>query len=408
MNKPSIAIIGTGLIGGSLALALRRSGFASYISGCAASPADIEAALMRDMLDRGTTDPAQAAATADIIVICTPLGAYEQILRSISRTARSGAIITDVGSVKGHVARMMGQIMPANVHIIPAHPIAGTEKSGPYAGFTDLFDGKHCVVTPHNIRATDEHACDMVYDMWLACGSDILTLDTDRHDAVYAAVSHNVQLAAYAYSNALYTQPSALIRNVTAKAAQSEIYRKFIRLSGSNPIMWRDIFLMNRDAMSRVFTRFEAHMRRYADALAASDKDALLRMIGNAHDKRLALRIKEGDDMRGVRFISQEDGGVQAVWTLAVPVVISACLVEVIEESEYEYASGAGLHGITSNLLFDDAASAVAQCDMNAASDALTCICDTARHIIHAAQEGDEATLHRTLADATILYNRCY
>jgi cyclohexadieny/prephenate dehydrogenase len=247
-----IALIGIGLIGSSLARVVRRDGLCPHIAVCARTHATLEKAETLGIADSTTTDPRDAADGADLVVLCTPLGSYGEIARAIAPVLRPGAIVTDVGSAKECVIADVGPYLPEGVHFVPAHPIAGTEHSGPEAGFAELFLGRYCILTPP--PGTDEAAVERVAALWRQAGMTVEVMSARHHDRVLAITSHLPHLIAY-----------TIVGTATdlADEAKSEVikfsaggFRDFTRIAASDPVMWRDVFLNNRDAVLEMLARF--------------------------------------------------------------------------------------------------------------------------------------------------------
>ena len=266
-----VALIGVGLIGSSLARVLRREGLADTIVASARTPATRDKVMELGLANAVFADPADAAAGADLIVLCTPLGAYVDVVTTIAPRLKPGAIISDVGSVKHSVLRELAPLVPAGVHLVPAHPVAGTEHSGPEAGFADLFQGRWCILTPES--GTDAKAIETVAAMWRQAGSRVEVMDARHHDLVLAVTSHLPHLIAY---------------NIVGVAADLELvtesevikysaggFRDFTRIAASDPVMWRDIFLANREAVLEMLGRFNEDLARLQRAIRWGDGETL-------------------------------------------------------------------------------------------------------------------------------------
>jgi cyclohexadieny/prephenate dehydrogenase len=266
-----VALIGIGLIGSSLARVLKRDKMADRIVACARTEATRTKVMELGLADAVTADPAAAAAGADLIVLCTPLGAYADIMAAIAPMLSKGTIVTDVGSAKLGVIREVTPFLPEGVRLVPAHPVAGTEHSGPEAGFAELFEGRWCILTP--AAGTDQGAVDAVAAMWRAAGSKVEIMDAKHHDLVLAVTSHLPHLIAY---NIVGT--AADLETVT----ESEVikysaggFRDFTRIAASDPIMWRDIFLANREAVLEMLGRFNEDLARLQRAIRWGDGETL-------------------------------------------------------------------------------------------------------------------------------------
>ena len=238
-----------------------------------------------DIADAVADDIADAVKTADLVVICTPVGACGDVARQIAPHLEAGAIISDVGSVKGAVVAQVAPHLPSQVHFVPAHPIAGTEFSGPDAGFATLFCNRWCILTP--IPGTDPAALDRLKEFWRRCGSEVEVMDAKHHDLVLAIVSHVPHLIAY---NIVGT--AADLETVT----QSEVikfsasgFRDFTRIAASDPTMWRDIFLNNREAVLEVLARFQEDLFYLQRAIRWGEGDKLFDLFTRTREIRRAL-----------------------------------------------------------------------------------------------------------------------
>jgi cyclohexadieny/prephenate dehydrogenase len=247
-----VALIGIGLIGSSLARVLRRDRLAREIVACDRRPETLAKARALGLADCVTDDAAEAVAGADLVVIGTPVSAYGAIGRRIAGTLARGAILTDVGSVKGAVIREIEPLIPAGVHFIPGHPVAGTEHSGPEAGFAELFRDRWCILTP--LPSGDAAALARVTALWQAAGMRVVTMDPAHHDMVLAITSHLPHLIAYTIVGTATDLEESLKSEVIKFSAGG--FRDFTRITASDPVMWRDIFLNNREAVLEMLQRF--------------------------------------------------------------------------------------------------------------------------------------------------------
>ncbi|MEE9140246.1 MAG: prephenate/arogenate dehydrogenase family protein [Alphaproteobacteria bacterium] len=247
-----IAIIGLGLIGSSLARVVKRDRLARHVVGCARTRATLNKAMELGFVDSVTKDPAAAVRDADLVMICTPLGSYADIAAAIGPNLKPGAIVSDVGSVKQAVIRALSPHIPENVHFVPGHPVAGTEHSGPEAGFAELFRGRWCILTPP--PGTDAEAVVRVEELWRRAGMEIEIMDPLHHDKVLAITSHLPHLIAYTIVGTA-TDVEEHTRSEVIKFAAGG-FRDFTRIAASDPAMWRDIFLNNRDAVLEMLGRF--------------------------------------------------------------------------------------------------------------------------------------------------------
>jgi len=246
-----IALIGIGLIGSSLARVVKRDNLAGHIVACARTEETRQTALDLGIADSATDDPAEAVAGADLVILCTPVGAYEAVAKAMAPALEAGAIVSDVGSVKKSVLDMVGPHLPDGVHFVPGHPIAGTENSGPEAGFDTLFEDRWVVLTP--AKGTDPAATERVAVLWRRTGANIEVMDAEHHDQVLAITSHVPHLIAYTIVGTATDLEDRLKAEVVKFAASG--FRDFTRIAASDPVMWRDIFLTNKDAVLEMLGR---------------------------------------------------------------------------------------------------------------------------------------------------------
>lgn len=276
-----LAVIGVGLIGGSLAKALRATGIVGEIVGCGRGWANLERALTLGVIDRATDDPARAAAGADMIFIAAPLGAMQEIFNSIKSHITPNAIITDAGSVKGSVIqdalKIFGTVPP---NFVPGHPIAGTEHSGVEAAIVDLYQKRRVILTP--LPNTSPKALDLVERMWLACGAVVTRMDHQHHDEILAATSHLPHMLAFSLVDSL----ARMEENDEIFKYAAGGFRDFTRIASSNPIMWRDICISNRDALRRTLQNFAKELNNLADALDNPAGQELLEIFTRAKAAR--------------------------------------------------------------------------------------------------------------------------
>ncbi len=266
-----VAVIGVGLIGSSLARVMRRDRLAGRIVGVARTAATRDAALRLGFVDEVTDDAAAAVAGADLVVLAVPLGAYRAIAEAIGPALAPGAIVTDVGSVKRSALADVAPHLPAHVQFVPGHPIAGTEHSGPEAGFDTLFVGRWCVLTPP--PGTDPRAVERVAELWRRAGSNIEVMDAEHHDKVLAITSHLPHFIAYTIVGTVVDLEQATQREVIKFAASG--FRDFTRIAASDPVMWRDVFLYNRDAVLEMLQRFNEDLTRLQRAIRWGEAEVL-------------------------------------------------------------------------------------------------------------------------------------
>lgn len=292
-----VALIGIGLIGSSLAHIMRREKLCGHISGFARSSTTRAKALELGLVDSVHETAADAVRDADLVILCSPVGTYGGIAREIATTLMAGAILTDVGSVKGAVLRDVEPHVPNTVHFIPGHPIAGTEQSGPESGFAELFAGRWCILTP--VEHSDPVAVAKLEAFWRACGSNVEVMTADHHDRVLAITSHLPHLIAY---NIVAT--AADLEEVT----DSEVikfsaggFRDFTRIAASDPVMWRDVFLNNKEAVLEMLGRFSEDLSALQRAIRWGDGDTLHELFSRAREIRRGI-IAAGQDTASPDF----------------------------------------------------------------------------------------------------------
>jgi cyclohexadieny/prephenate dehydrogenase len=266
-----VALIGVGLVGSSLARVLRRDALAGEIVACARRQETLDAARRLDLADRVTSDPTEAAAGADLVVVSTPISAYADIARRMAGVLKPGAIVTDVGSVKEAAVRDLQPSLPAGVHLVPGHPVAGTEHSGPEAGFAELFQDRWCILTP--LPEGDPAAVETVTRLWQAAGMKVVTMDAEHHDKVLAITSHLPHLIAYTIVGTATDLEDTLKSEVIKFSAGG--FRDFTRIAASDPVMWRDVFLNNREAVLEMLQRFTEDLTALQRAIRWGEGDKL-------------------------------------------------------------------------------------------------------------------------------------
>jgi cyclohexadieny/prephenate dehydrogenase len=292
-----VALIGLGLIGSSLSHAMRRGGLARSIVGHAKTAKTRETGLRLGLIEQAYASAAEAARGADLVILCVPVGAYGELAKAMAPALSPGAIVTDVGSVKGAVVRDVGAHVPKGVHFIPGHPIAGTEYSGPESGFAELFDGRWCVLTP--VPGTEQAPVDKLADFWRACGSNVEVMDPDHHDLVLAITSHVPHLIAYNIVNTARHLERVTDTEVIKFSAGG--FRDFTRIAASDPVMWRDVFLNNKEAVLEMLGRFSEDLTALQRAIRFGEGDALYRLFVEARETRRGI-IQAGQDTEAPDF----------------------------------------------------------------------------------------------------------
>jgi cyclohexadieny/prephenate dehydrogenase len=271
----TVALIGIGLIGSSLARAMKQQGLAGKIV-CADTNANHRArALELGLVEAAYASPAEAVKEADIVILCVPIGVCGEVTQQLAPALRPGCIVTDTGSVKQTTIRDMAPHIPAGVHFIPGHPIAGTENSGPDAGFAELFTGRWSILTP--LPDTDANALSRLKEMWERMGSKVELMDAAHHDRVLAITSHLPHLIAYTIVDTAMTLEGDLQAEVIKYSAGG--FRDFTRLAASDPTMWRDIFIANREAVLDIAQRLTEDLTELQKAIRRGEGDKLFEVF---------------------------------------------------------------------------------------------------------------------------------
>jgi len=279
-----VAILGIGLMGGSLAASLRGGSFASSITGYDLDPKVRERGMQLDLLDATAASPAQAAHGADLVVLASPVGSMAGLLTDITDALGAATIVTDLGSTKANVVDAARRALgPAFARFVPAHPIAGGERSGLEGAEPDLFEGRTVVITPESETRAD--AIERVEQLWRSCGAKIVTMDAARHDRLLASVSHLPHVLAFALVAQIADQPDAQAKLSIAGAG----FRDFTRIAASSPALWTDIAMANRDAIGQELRGLIALLQQVDRALGAGDADTLQALFERASHTRRQL-----------------------------------------------------------------------------------------------------------------------
>jgi cyclohexadieny/prephenate dehydrogenase len=307
MSQPMfqrIALIGVGLIGSSISHAARRAGLAHEIVGSSTTQETRDAAVALGLVSKAYATAAEAVAGADLVILCAPVGAYAGIAKEIAPHLAEGAILTDVGSVKAAVVRDVGPHVPDGVHFVPGHPIAGTEQSGPQSGFAELFDGRWCILTPG--QDADPDAVEKLKTFWEKLGSKVEIMGAEHHDLVLAITSHVPHLIAYNIVNTAAHLGQVTNSEVIKFSAGG--FRDFTRIAASDPTMWRDVFLNNKDAVLEMLGRFTEDLTALQRAIRFGEGDTLFRLFTNARAVRRGI-IQAGQDTASPDFGRQHGAG---------------------------------------------------------------------------------------------------
>ncbi|WP_343563999.1 prephenate/arogenate dehydrogenase family protein [Kiloniella sp. b19] len=280
-----VALIGIGLIGSSLARAMRENKLADTLVACARKEETRKTALDLGIVDEAFENPADAVRDADLVILCTPVSTYGPLAETFGKHLKAGAIVTDVGSVKQSVVNDVKPHLPDSVDFVPGHPIAGTEQSGPEAGFASLFVNRWCILTP-TAEASDT-ALNRIRSLWEACGSMVEIMTPERHDKVLAVTSHLPHLIAYTIVGTATDLEEDDQADVIKFSASG--FRDFTRIAASDPVMWRDVFLTNRDAVLEILQRFTEDLTALQRAIRRSEGDTLQDLFTRTREIRRGI-----------------------------------------------------------------------------------------------------------------------
>jgi len=284
-----VAMIGIGLINGSLAKAMKRDGLVGEVVACSRREETLSRARDLGIADRTTTDPGEAVIGADLVVIGTPTGAAGKIAEAMTSTLDRDAIITDVGSIKAKVINNVLPHLPFRGRFVPGHPVAGTENSGPDAAFDTLFAGRHCILTP--LAETDPDALATVKALWETVGSRVSIMTADHHDRVLAITSHLPHLIAFTIVGTVADLEEHQQTEVLRYSAGG--FTDFTRIAGSDPVMWRDIFIHNKEAVLEMLGRFSEDLSALQRAIRWEDGETLEALFTRTREIRRGV-IAEG------------------------------------------------------------------------------------------------------------------
>jgi cyclohexadieny/prephenate dehydrogenase len=292
-----LALIGIGLIGSSIARATRLKGLAKTIAISTRRQETLDEARALGLGDIYTMDAIEAVRHADLVILCIPVQSYGAVMEQIGPYLEPGAILSDVGSVKQHVVKAMAPHVPKGVHLIPGHPIAGTEHSGPAAGFADLFVNRWCVLTP--AQDVDPGAVSKLSAFWTALGSNVEILDPAHHDMVLAITSHIPHLVAYNIVGTVADLEQDTQSEVIKFSASG--FRDFTRIAASDPVMWRDVFLTNRDAVLEMLGRFLEDLAKLQRMVRVGDGPGLEALFTRTRKIRRSI-ITAGQETAAADF----------------------------------------------------------------------------------------------------------
>lgn len=292
-----VALIGLGLIASSMFWAIKRGGLVGEVTGYARSAETRDTARRIGLCDRVCDSAIEAVKDADLVVLCVPVGAMGAVAEEIAPALKPGATLTDVGSVKRHVIDAVAPHLPDNVHFIPAHPLAGTEHSGPESGFAELFDNRWCLLVP--VEGTPDAPVGRLRSLWEGMGANVETMDADHHDLVLAVTSHAPHLIAYTMVGVADDLRRVTDSEVIKYSAAG--FRDFTRIAASDPTMWRDVFLTNKDATLEILGRFTEELFALQRAIRTGDGDHLFDYFTHTRGIRRGI-IEAGQDTDAPNF----------------------------------------------------------------------------------------------------------
>ncbi len=266
-----MAIVGVGLIGGSLAKAVKEKKLVGEVLGVGRSEERLESARKLGIIDRYSGRMNEILGEADLVVVAGPVGVIVDLIREMIPFLKKGTIITDVGSVKKKIVKEVEAFIPGSLYFVGGHPIAGTENSGFEASFSTLFEGRKCIITP--VSTTDSHALERVKELWTQVGSVVACMDSEEHDEVFAAVSHLPHIVAYSMVNSLL-KVKGFEKNIFSFSAGG--FKDFTRIAASDPVMWKDIALMNKDKLLSAIKLFQEYLEELKEAIEREDDERLL------------------------------------------------------------------------------------------------------------------------------------
>jgi len=285
-----VAIIGVGLIGGSLGMILRRKALAGHVVGVGRRVENLRTAVELGAIDRYVTDPKDGVHGADLVILATPVDTYDRHLKEWAHCLAPGTIVSDVGSVKGTLVERSEAAMPAGVYFVGAHPIAGKEKTGVAAGSDQLFEGARCILTP--TKQTDPQALERIKQLWEETGSILLTMDPHAHDQILGAVSHLPHVAAFALMNALADLRDHQMPALDLAGHSGGGLRDTTRIAASSSEMWRDIFLWNRDNLVSFIDGYERALEKLKQLIKTGDAAGIEQALERAKGEREKLNAR--------------------------------------------------------------------------------------------------------------------
>lgn len=333
-----VTIIGLGLMGSSIARALKEQPLARRIVGCSQSKETLEKAKALGIIDSGVMNPADSVKRSELVILCTPLSSYEDIAAKISTHLKPDAILTDIGSVKKTAIDTVSAHLRRGQVFIPSHPIAGSEKSGVEAGDGALFQGKKIIITPAS-KHHSQIGCTKLTTMWQTMGAHIEIMDAVKHDRIYAAISHSIQLLSYAYASAIAASCSV------SDAVKNEEFKGFLRLAGSNHTMWQDIFALNCAPIALSIENFTSQFSALLALIEQEDYTTLLKEL-----EKGAVARKKHTDTQQFEAPKRSYSTANAVFAhhVALPKMIACAAFNAF--SEHDDYAGSGFWGFTQTL----------------------------------------------------------
>jgi cyclohexadieny/prephenate dehydrogenase len=292
-----VCIIGCGLIGSSLARAIKKSNLAEKIVSSNRSKDLNKKVIELKIVEESSSDTKKIVDGSDLIVIATPLSSYEDVILKIKDSLKSGAILTDVGSVKKNIINLVEKNIPENVSWIPSHPIAGTEESGPEAGFSELFKNRWCILTPS--KKAKEKDINLLQAFWEKIGSKVDVMEAKQHDYILSITSHLPHLIAYNIVSTSLDAQDGIKSNIIKYSAGG--LRDFTRIAASNPIMWRDIFIQNKNNVSKMINKFIANLEDLKKAIESEDGKKLEKIFEKTKEIRKDI-VEAGQDVKKPDF----------------------------------------------------------------------------------------------------------
>ncbi len=283
-----VAIVGVGLIGGSLGMILRRKGLADHVVGIGRQVENLKTAVALGAIDRYVADPKEGVRGSDLVVLATPVDTYDRHLREWAHCLNQDTIVSDVGSVKGTLVEQAEAAMPEGVHFVGAHPIAGKEKTGVAAGSDQLFKGARCILTP--TKLTNGAAFARIRQLWEETGAIVLDMDPHLHDQILGAVSHLPHVAAFALMNALADLRDQQLPSLDLAGHSGGGLRDTTRIAASSPEMWRDIFLWNRDNVVSYIERYTRVLEELGQLIKVGDAAGIEKALERAKEEREKLK----------------------------------------------------------------------------------------------------------------------